>query len=83
MIIARNRETLIYGECGGYMVLGEGLIDAEGNRHEMTGLLNLVTSFEKRKLHLGYRKVETEHFPMGNKFTAHEFHYSSVVEENA
>ncbi len=82
MIIARNRETLIYGECGGYMVLGEGLIDAEGKHHEMTGLLHLVTSFEKRKLHLGYRKVETERFPLGNRLTAHEFHYSSVIEEN-
>src|SRR6516225_111032 len=45
----------IYGECGGYMVLGEYLIDAEGRRHRMTGLLPLTTSFADRRLHLGYR----------------------------
>ena len=53
MSIARDRQTLIYGECGGYMVLGEGIVDADGTRHEMTGLLNLETSFHQRKLHLG------------------------------
>src|SRR5262249_55435222 len=29
----------VHGECGGYMVLGEALIDADGTRHEMVGLL--------------------------------------------
>lgn len=47
----------IYGECGGYMTLGETLTDADGNCHEMLGLLPLQTSFAKRKLHLGYRSV--------------------------
>ena len=45
----------VHGECGGYMVLGTGLTDAEGVRHEMTGLLGLETSFAKRRMHLGYR----------------------------
>ena len=35
----------VHGECGGYMVLGEGLIDASGTRHAMTGLLDHATSF--------------------------------------
>ena len=48
----------VHGECGGYMVLGEGLTDAEGTRHEMTGLLGLETSFAKRRMHLGYRLAE-------------------------
>ena len=34
---ARDRGVFIYGECGGYMVLGQGLVDAEGNTHRMTG----------------------------------------------
>ena len=71
--------TDIYGECGGYMVLGDGLVDAEGARHTMAGLLRLETSFEKRKLHLGYRDVT----PLGGIFTtplkAHEFHYASTL----
>ena len=45
----------VHGECGGYMVLGEGLEDADGVRHLMTGLLGHATSFARRKLHLGYR----------------------------
>ena len=53
---AARRGTAIYGECGGYMTLGEGLIDAEGTRHAMAGLLPVVTSFAERKLHLGYRQ---------------------------
>ncbi len=53
----RAHKGLIYGECGGYMVLGEGLIDAQGKRHAMAGLLPLTTSFASRKLHLGYRQL--------------------------
>src|SRR4030095_15021451 len=29
----------VNGECGGHMVLGEGIEDANGARHAMTGLL--------------------------------------------
>ena len=45
----------VHGECGGYMVLGQGLVDADGARHAMTGLLTHATSFAERRLHLGYR----------------------------
>lgn len=72
----------IYGECGGYMVLGEGLVDAGGEQHSMLGLLPLVTTYVDRKRHLGYRRVS----PLRGSFfeqsmTAHEFHYSAVVSE--
>lgn len=77
---AATRGKLIYGECGGYMVLGEALIDAEGNSHEMLGLLPLVTSFEERQRHLGYRKImPLENAPWKMPLTGHEFHYSKVV----
>ncbi len=42
----------VHGECGGYMVLGEGLEDQHGVRHQMAGLLGHATSFAKRRLHL-------------------------------
>lgn len=79
---AARRGTRIYGECGGYMVLGEALVAADGTRHAMLGLLPLVTSFAQRRRHLGYRCVT----PLaGSGFTApmtaHEFHYSTVVHE--
>lgn len=73
----------VHGECGGYMTLGTGLVDASGVRHEMIGLLGLETSFAKRKLNLGYRKAEiAEPCVLGNpgdQLTGHEFHYASVL----
>lgn len=75
----------VHGECGGYMVLGQGLIDRDGNCHAMAGLLGLVTSFEKRKLHLGYRSAElTNPIPghvKGTMLSGHEYHYSTIVEQ--
>jgi cobyrinic acid a,c-diamide synthase len=65
----------VHGECGGYMALGAGLIDAEGARHAMTGLLSHTTSFARRKLHLGYREAT---LPDGARIRGHEFHYASV-----
>lgn len=69
----------VYGECGGYMVMGDGLIDADGNRHAMAGLLRLKTSFAQRKLHLGYRQLTAAHGPMVGNWRGHEFHYASTI----
>ena len=75
--------AFVYGECGGFMVLGDALIDADGNRHAMAGLLPLTTSFAQRKLHLGYRRIElmadTPLGASGTLLTGHEFHYSSLT----
>jgi len=79
---ARLRGCLIYGECGGYMVLGEGLTDSEGERHQMLGFLRLETSFVKRQLHLGYRIiVPCQQFFAGPVVKAHEFHYTRAVKQ--
>jgi cobyrinic acid a,c-diamide synthase len=65
------------------MVLGKGLIDGAGRRHEMAGLLSLETSFEKPRLHLGYRHVSAaQGFPLGSQLRAHEFHYSQALAES-
>jgi cobyrinic acid a,c-diamide synthase len=73
----------VHGECGGYMVLGLGLVDAKGERHEMTGLLGLETSFAKRRMHLGYRQAELTApipgQPVGARLRGHEFHYASIL----
>jgi cobyrinic acid a,c-diamide synthase len=75
----------VYGECGGYMTLGRGLVDSSGVRHEMLGLLPLETSFAARKLHLGYRKVrlagDTRLGAAGRAFRGHEFHYATILHE--
>ena len=74
-----SRIIEIYGECGGYMTLGEGLIDATGTRHAMAGLLPLETSFAARKLHLGYRRLTAPDGPFRGAWAGHEFHYASTL----
>ena len=58
---AAGRGVRIYGECGGYMVLGTSIIDENGASFAMAGLLDLETSFAKRRLHLGYRRLVARH----------------------
>lgn len=73
----------VHGECGGYMVLGRTLIDADGVSHAMAGLLSVETSFAKRKMNLGYRRAILEaDGPLGAagaRLTGHEFHYATIV----
>jgi len=75
----------VHGECGGYMVLGSALIDADGTHHEMAGLLGLETSFAQRRMHLGYRIAElAASIPgheAGARLRGHEFHYSTIVSQ--
>ncbi|CCW18278.1 Cobyrinic acid A,C-diamide synthase [Sphingobium indicum BiD32] len=85
--LRRHAETWpVHGECGGYMVLGEGLIDKSGERHRMAGLLGLVTSHAQRKMHLGYRHAELlvpiSGLAAGTRLRGHEFHYSTIVEQS-
>ena len=74
----------VHGECGGYMVLGAGLEDADGVRHQMTGLLDHATSFAKRRLHLGYREARLLGAcalgEEGQRLRGHEFHYAALTE---
>jgi cobyrinic acid a,c-diamide synthase len=75
----------VHGECGGYMAMGAAIIDKGGVRHAMAGLLGLVTSYQNRKMHLGYR-LATLAAPIpghvqGARLRGHEFHYSTIVEQ--
>jgi cobyrinic acid a,c-diamide synthase len=82
---AAARDAAIYGECGGYMVLGRELTDANGTPHAMAGLLPVETSFADRRRHLGYRVATTASDsvlgPGGAVFAGHEFHYATIVVE--
>ncbi|TVR97750.1 MAG: cobyrinate a,c-diamide synthase [Rhodospirillales bacterium] len=82
---AAARGATVFGECGGYMVLGRGLVDGEGHRHAMLDLLDLETSFADRHLHLGYRRAvlpaETVLGPVGTGYRGHEFHYARTLRE--
>lgn len=80
---AATRGAAVWGECGGYMALGETLIDGEGRGHAMAGLLPVVTSFAERGLHLGYRALtlaaDAAVGRVGARFRGHEFHYAKLV----
>lgn len=83
---AAARGAVVYGECGGYMVLGEALVDADGETHAMAGLLPVATTFAERGLTLGYRAAHTfAGGPLGGSgagFRGHEFHYARVLRED-
>jgi cobyrinic acid a,c-diamide synthase len=82
---AHAKTKAIHGECGGYMVLGKCLIDKDGVSHRMADLLGLVTSYEKRKFNLGYRKALPKapflNFDRSDCLRGHEFHYSSILDQ--
>lgn len=71
----------VHGECGGYMAMGAGLVDAQGTRHEMAGLLGLETSYEKRRMHLGYRRAQPLAGLYRQQLTGHEFHYATILSQ--
>jgi cobyrinic acid a,c-diamide synthase len=74
----------VHGECGGYMALGVGLVDASGASHAMAGLLGVTTSFAKRRMTLGYREArlfaDCALGRAGAVLRGHEFHYATVAE---
>jgi cobyrinic acid a,c-diamide synthase len=73
----------VHGECGGYILLGTGLVDADGTRHQMMGLLGAETSFAKRRMHLGYRLADLAAaipgHAAGSRLRGHEVHYVSIL----
>ena len=76
---AVTRNCWIYGECGGFMVLGESLTDKDGVTHRMAGLLPHETRIDRPKRVLGYRRLtQSGALPWPKSLTGHEFHYSSA-----
>ncbi|MDJ0666015.1 MAG: cobyrinate a,c-diamide synthase [Desulfobacterales bacterium] len=72
----------IYGECGGFMYLGRGLIDLDGRRHAMTDCFPLSTRMLRKRKALGYREIQLKTAcilgPAGSSARGHEFHYSEI-----
>ena len=69
----------IYAECGGLMYLTESIIDLEGHRYGMVGLLP-GHSLMGGHLTMGYRLAEAVAdswlLHAGERVRGHEFHYS-------
>ena len=78
-----RRDALAHGECGGYMALGESLVDAAGAEQPVAGLLGVRTSFEKRRMTLGYREArivsDCALGAPGAVLRGHDFHYATIV----
>lgn len=70
----------IYAECGGFMALTQALVDAEGRRWPMAGLVPGEAWMTPRLAGLGYREVEALSnnllVPAGTRVRGHEFHHS-------
>ncbi|MET1055330.1 MAG: cobyrinate a,c-diamide synthase [Pedobacter sp.] len=63
-------------ECGGMMYLGKYIADEEGRQFPMTGILDISTGMQQKKLALGYKRVNIA----GTELRGHEFHYSHFID---
>lgn len=69
----------IYAECGGLMYLSEGIVDVDGHRFPMVGLIPSWSAMSQR-LTIGYRtvtaRVDGPVLRAGESLRGHEFHRS-------
>ena len=84
---AANDGLPIFAECGGFMYLMNRLIDFDGRSFEMCGVLDGAAIMTRKLQRVGYVEAELSADCVlgsrGEKFFAHEFHYSTAdVAEN-
>ena len=83
---ASQKGMPIYGECGGFMYIGDSLEDQDGREWPMGGILAVKTRMLGRLKALGYREVtftsDTILGAAGQRIRGHEFHYSEMVGED-
>ncbi|MBM3132107.1 MAG: cobyrinate a,c-diamide synthase, partial [Chloroflexi bacterium] len=72
----------LYGECGGLMYLSEGIIDFEGRRYPMVGLVPGWSVMRNKLARMGYVELEFRHDTIlgskGTRLRGHEFHWSEM-----
>jgi cobyrinic acid a,c-diamide synthase len=80
---AHEEGTPIYAECGGLMYLAELVINPDGRRHRMAGLLPLTIEAAGDVKHLGYREATTMQdcvlAPKGESLRGHEYHWTRIT----
>lgn len=78
-------DGVVYAECGGFMYLCQSLVDQQGRRRKMCGLIPKTTVMESRLQRLGYVEAKTTSpglfGPAGTLYRGHEFHWSSMDED--
>lgn len=79
-----NSGRPLYAECGGLMYFTEAIVDLEGERHEMAGILSGETIMTGTLKHFGYNEIETsaELTEKPLYFKAHEFHRSEYIKHD-
>jgi len=79
---AIGRGLPVLGECGGLMYLCESIVDLEGVRHPMVGVVPGSCVMERRRVGLGYLSLtarrDTLLLAAGDSVRAHEFHWSRL-----
>ncbi len=77
----RERDAPIYAECGGFMVLTQALVDTEGRRWPMAGLIPGEARMTGKLAALGYRHAKALQANLltdeGEVLRGHEFRYST------
>ena len=86
---AAARGAVVFGECGGYMVLGRGLTDADGraSRHGRAAAagdkFSRAPPFSRLSPRCVWLAAGGPLGAAGTCFRGHEFHYCRVVSEEA
>ncbi len=74
----------IYGECGGFMYLSEGIVGHDKTFHRMAGIFPVRAHMQGRRASLGYREITLVKDGLfgaaGTVLRGHEFHYSAIDE---
>lgn len=72
----------VYAECGGFMYLTEGIVDAEGREHAMAGLFPTRARMQSRLAALGYIEAAAAEDVLwlhtGERARGHQFRYSTM-----
>ena len=72
----------IYAECGGLLYLCEGLVDQQGGRHRLVGLVPATAAMTGGRVALGYAEARARRdsvlLAAGDTARGHEFHWSSL-----
>ena len=88
--ISSNKEMLVsikeavrsgipcYAECGGLMILSQGLKLQSGKFLKMVGVIPGIVEMTKNLQHFGYCKID---LPKYGEIRGHEFHYSTWSDE--
>ncbi len=72
----------MYGECGGFMYLTEGILNGAGKFYPLAGVYPVRARMKKGRAALGYRQAQltTDSMfgPLNMNLRGHEFHYSEI-----